>query len=335
MMSKYITLIILGAVTLIGATTCKGMLILKKQKYLKEIEHLIRSEFKNELGVDRIIKSYPAEPLKKWEGRYLIILVDSVDNEEFLSYINTQDNPKEIIRTIEENREKKDSFINYQKGVSLRIRECFGVKFRQITHMEGKDKDSLTEIEFFLGDAFVKEKNIKYNEELLSKIKLRIPNSCRVFINITEKPQTVIKDYYSYSEKGIFYRVNIASFGSSSDFFVSRTKFNSPMHTLNPNVKARFMNLMDEISSQNYFYKHSGLFIDLLRQATIWEKIEEQAKKRVNSHPQIIFGYLDVNKNGCIGIRGIMTNTLLDEEVDQIYPFFYSLEKQNLDVYTA
>ena len=333
-MYKYIILIILGAVTLIGITIYKGGLILKKQRCLKEIEHLIHSEFKNELDVDRIIKSYSSEPFKKWEGEYLIILIDNIDNEEFSSYINTQDSPKEIIRTIEENREKKDSFINYQKGVSLRIRESFGVKFRQITHMEREDKDSLTQIEFFLGDAFIKEKNIKYNEELLSNIKLRLPNSCRVFINITEEIQTANKDYYSYSEKGIFYRVNIASFGSSSDFFILRTKFNSPMHTLKPKVKARFMNLMDEISFQNYFYKHSGLFIDLLRQGSIWEKIEEQAKQRVSSHPQIIFGYLDVNKNGCIGIRGIMRNSLLDEESAQIYPFFYSLENQNLDVYT-
>ena len=142
-------------------------------------------------------------------------------------------------------------------------------------------------------------------------------------------PEKIKKSYYSFSDDGVFYRLNMSSFGSGADFFVSRKKFSSPMNSLNPNLKAKFINLNNRISSQNYFYKNTGLFIEILRQGDLYEKLEKKLKSRSKEF-QFIYGYLDVIE-GDIGIRAVVTNKFLDEDVTEIYEFFYTIKSLEMN----
>lgn len=307
-----------------------SIFFLKSHLYSKEIKNLIATEFKNEIKIERVIKIYQSETFKKWEGNYKVILVDKLDKEEFSYVFNEKDSSKDILKGIEEARNEKNIFVKKQLKVSEKFQRSFGEKFIQMSDIETIYGDRSSAIEFYLGKGFFKDKSVKYCVDLFKEMSLNIPDNYRVYLNTTTNPEKIKKSYYSFSDDGVFYRVNMTSFGSGADFFASRKKFNSPMNSLNPNLKAKFINLNNRISSQNYFYKNTGLFIEILIQGDLYEKLEKKLKSRFKEF-QFIYGYLDVIE-GDIGIRAVVTNKFLDEDATEIYEFFYTIKTQKIDL---
>lgn len=307
-----------------------SIIFLKSHLYSKEIKNLIATEFKNEIKIERVIKIYPSETFKKWDGNYKVILVDKLDKEEFSYIFNEKDSSKDIIKGIEEVRSEKNTFVKNQMKISEKLEKIFPEKFVQMSDIETIYGDRSSAIEFYLEKDFFKDKSIKYCENLFRKISLNIPINYSVYINASTNSEKIKKSYYSYSDDGFFYRFNMSSFGSNADFFVSRKKFNSPMNSLNPNLKIKFINLNNKISSQNYFFKNTELFIEILRQGRLYESLEKKLKNSIKDF-QFVCGYLDVY-NGKVGIRGVITNRFLDEDATNIYEFFYTIENQELKI---
>lgn len=216
-----------------------SIIFLKSHLYSKEIKNLIATEFKNEIKIERVIKIYPSETFKKWEGNYKVILVDKLDNEEFSYVFNEKDNSKDILKGIEEARNEKNIFVKKQLKVSEKFKKSFGEKFIQMSDVETIYGDKSSVIEFYLGKSFLKDNNIKYCVDLFREMSLNIPINYSIYLNITTNPQKIKKSYYSYSDDGVFYRFNMSSFGSGADFFVSRKKFSSPMNSLNSNIRIK------------------------------------------------------------------------------------------------
>lgn len=298
-------------------------------------DKMVKEEFKNEIKVEKLVKIYPLEPFKKREGEYLLILIDKIDKEEFSTNFSAEFNAEEIIEMIKKSREAKNNYLFAQKKTVEIFKKKFDENFIQMSALKDMHGNNDEKIKFFLDKNKIKNNNTEYLEELFNRIKLNVPDSYSKYIAFVDNPKKFEKGYYSYSEKGIHYLYNLSSFASSldTDFYISKTKYNSPMYSSNPNLRVKFISLNDKISSQNYFFKNTGLFIEILGPFGLFQKIDEDLVKALinrNIYGDIVYGYLDKHDKN-IGVRGIIEIMLKEtvEEID-ICEFFYDIEREQI-----
>lgn len=292
-----------------------------------EVNRLVKEKFGDELIVKKIFKEYPSEPLKKWEGTYRIILTDKNDKEDFFIIYKNTDKLEEVLEKVLLNREKKDKFVKKQKVAVENIKKNFREPFIQMFDIDTAFGKSSC-INFFLEKKFFKEDKEDFIKEFLIKIDKNVINIYnRAFISGVDEDFRIEKNYYGYTEDDVFYRMNENSFGSNADFYISKIKFNSPMYSLNKDLRKKFIELNDEISINNYFYKNTGLFIEILTTGIFYNGIEKNLKIKLGKEFDFIMGYMD-KINDEIVLKGLVLNNIINPT--ELYEFTYIFKNEEL-----
>lgn len=291
-----------------------------------EVNRLVKEKFRDELIVKKIFKEYPSEPLKKWEGTYRIILTDKNDKEDFFIIYKNTDNLEEVFEKVLLTREDKDKFVKKQKVAVENIKKNFREPFIQMFDIDTVFGKSSC-INFFLEKKFFKEDKENFIKEFLIKINKNVINIYdRAFISGVDEDFRIEKNYYGYTEDDVFYKVNENSFGSATDFYISKIKFNSPMYSLNKDLREKFIELNDKISANNYFYKNTGLFMEIKIESIFYNEIEKNLKMKLGNGFEFITGYID-KINDEIVLRGLVLNNSINPTEIYEITYFFKTEK--------
>lgn len=291
-----------------------------------EVNRLVKEKFRDELIVKKIFKEYPSEPLKKWEGTYRIILTDKNDKEDFFIIYKNTDNLEEVFEKVLLTREDKDKFVKKQKVAVENIKKNFREPFIQMFDIDTVFGKSSC-INFFLEKKFFKEDKENFIKEFLIKINKNVINIYdRAFISGVDEDFRIEKNYYGYTEDDVFYKVNENSFGSARDFYISKIKFNSPMYSLNKDLREKFIELNDKISANNYFYKNTGLFMEIKIESIFYNEIEKNLKMKLGNGFEFITGYID-KINDEIVLRGLVLNNSINPTEIYEITYFFKTEK--------
>ncbi|MGL5657304.1 MAG: hypothetical protein ACRCXY_10795 [Fusobacteriaceae bacterium] len=293
-----------------------------------EINRLIKENFNDELIIKEIFKEYPSESLKKWDGTYKIILTDKKDKENFSVSYKKTDKLEEVLKEALLNRDIKDKFIKKQKVAVENIKKNFKEPFIQMFEIDTAFGSLSSCINFFLEKKVFKENKDNIIKDLLIKVDKNIINTYnRIYISSIDENFKIEKNYYGYIENGVFYRMNESSFGSNTDFYISKNKFSSPMYGLNKDLREKFMELNEKISVTNYFYKNTGLFMEIKIESIFYNEIEKNLKMKLGKGFEFITGYID-KVNDKIVIKGIVLNDTINPTA--LYEFIYDFQTEEL-----
>ena len=299
-------------------------------KNIDVINDLIVQNFNKEIEIVKIKKNFSSEPFKKWQGSYLILFVDKIDEENFAIIYDKMDDKNSLLEKMQNERNLKNNYIKNQKIVSAEIKKNFKEFFTLMYDVNSiPNFDKYSYINFFLEKNIFLTNKINFLENLLVRMQKYLKDEFVIYISSHDKIPKKEKLYHGYWENETFYKVEVSSFGSNSDFFISKSKFNSPMYGLNSQLKEEFLQLNDEISSDNYFYKKTGLYVELM---TNFDKnsLYSRFYKKIKSKYSFIYGYLDLHNDDLV-LKGVLTENSINPE--KVYKFIYVFQSEKIAIY--